>query len=835
MATSISVLLITENLVRQQSVTDLLTERNVNVIHVQDSSHAVSMLKQRTVDLIISDTFIGQMDAWRLVRMVRANLFGVPSDTPYILITDTHCEHIAKTTASAFAINHVVAAEHLDRLPDLVVAFSDSNEPVDNRMSVLVVEDDPDIAELASRLLKNNYRVQVANTGTLGVEKFKAGKFDIVLLDVQLPEMSGGEVLKHILAVNAQQAVVIMTAHGSTELAEQLLIDGAVDFISKPFKGEQLRKVIAIAAQRENYLVSNSQFEDKVKTIKRREEQFRQLSEAHTRLLNHLSTVVMELDTEGYIKFINKAWVLLTGFSKDDTMGRSLADFAFGDDGNTRQYVQHNLTQMLEGKAVSKRIEFQLETKHGDAIWVEVQFNDLYRQGKVSGVTVNLDNIDDRKKAEMQLNHLASHDTLTNLYNRHYFDNELNRLAVTAQKQGVVHALLYLDLDHFKVINDTQGHHQGDIILKEVASAISSVKREADVFCRVGGDEFALLLPRTNQNEAREIANEICSLLQQGHYQFGERIFKISCSIGATEINGEQTEPEMYLQQADIALYVAKKRGRNLVHVFEKADKETEDFQMSVQWVHVLQEAITKDQLILHFQPVVDAVTRQVHYFEALVRLEIDGKLIFPGEFIPAIERVEDINLLDHQVISKAMSMISKHSVLEKVAINLSAQAFSDERLLPLVEEKLNQYGVNPQQIIFEVTESASLTNLGATQDMIQKLMELGCEFSIDDFGTGFSTFSYLKQLPANCVKVDGSFVKDMKDNPIDKALVKSICEVARALDKTTVAEFVEDEETAQELQGLGVDYLQGYHISKPLGIDVIEERYELKRNVGNY
>lgn len=826
MATSISVLLITEDVERQQSVTDLLIEHSVEVIHVQDASSAIARLKQQEVDVIISDTFIGQMDAWRLVRMVRANLFRVPSETPYILITDTYCEHIAKTTASAFTINHVVAKEHLASLPELVMSFSDTTETPDNRMSVLVVEDDPDIAELASRLLRGNYTVQVATTGTQGVNKYREGEFDIVLLDVQLPEMSGSEVLKHILAMNAQQAVVIMTAHGSLELAEALLIEGAVDFISKPFKGEQLRKVIAIAAQRENYLVSNSQFEEKVITIKRREEQFRQLSEAHTRLLNHLSTVVMELDTDGYIKFINKAWVLLTGYSREDTLGHSLADFAFGDDGNTRQYVQHHMRQMLDGKTASKRIEFQLETKSSDAIWVEVQFNDLYRKGKVSGVTANLDNIDDRKKAEMQLSHLASHDTLTNLYNRHYFDTELNRLAETADTQGVVHSLLYLDLDHFKVINDTQGHHQGDIILKEVAGTISSIKRETDVFCRVGGDEFALLLPRTDRHEAREIGNEICALLQQGHYQFGDRIFKISCSIGATEINGEQTEPEMYLQQADIALYVAKRRGRNLVHVFEKADKETEDFQNSVQWVHVLQEAISKDQLILHFQPVVDADTREVHYFEALVRLEIDDKLIFPGEFIPAIERVEDINLLDHQVISKAMSMISLHPVLKKVAINLSAQAFSDERLLPLVEEKLAQYGVHPQQIIFEVTESASLTNLGATQDMIRALMELGCEFSIDDFGTGFSTFSYLKQLPANSVKVDGSFVKDMKDNPIDKALVKSICEVSRALDKTTVAEFVEDEATAIELQDLGVDFLQGYHISKPLGIEVINERY---------
>jgi diguanylate cyclase (GGDEF)-like protein len=376
------------------------------------------------------------------------------------------------------------------------------------------------------------------------------------------------------------------------------------------------------------------------------------------------------------------------------------------------------------------------------------------------------------------------------------------------------------------MINDTQGHHQGDVILKEVSKRIKALKRDVDIFCRLGGDEFALLLPKTNKQQAQEMAQDICNMLQQGHYQCDERIYKISGSVGVSEINGNEELPETYLQQADIALYVAKRRGRNLVHVYSKEDKESENFQVSLHWVHTLQKAIINDQLILHFQPVINATTRTVEYFEALVRLEIDNKIIMPGEFIPALERIEDINLLDHQVISKALYMMRQHASLKKVAINLSAQAFSDERLLPLIEEKLAQYSIRPQQIIFEVTESASLTNLSATQFMINKLMDLGCEFSIDDFGTGFSTFTYLKQLPANCIKVDGSFVKDMVRNPIDKALVRAICEVAKALNKTTVAEFVEDEATLIALCEMGVDYLQGYHISRPMDIQSLESKY---------
>ncbi len=826
MADATRLLLITEHHSRYSELQTLFNGNAFSIAHAVDSAEAVRLLKQEAYELVVSDTDIGEMDAWRLVRMLRANLFRCTKETPFILIADTYCEHIAETTANAFAINKVIGKDQLEAIPATVNFLLQSGETTEYNQRVLIVEDDPDILEVSRRLLQQSYLVDTAMTGKKGLEKYQQGEYDIVLLDIQLPEMTGGEVLRRIMEINPKQAVVIMTAHGGTDLAEELMIAGAVDFIPKPFKREELRRVMAIAAHRENYLISNAQFEDKVITIKQREDQYKNLSEAHTRLLNHLSTVVMELDEQGCIKFVNKAWLKQTGYKKAETLGKSLVDFAHGDDDNTRNYVQHHLEQIFDGSQHYKKLEFQLAKSDGSAMWVETQFNDLYRQGKVSGVTVTLDNIDDRKKAELKLNHLASHDTLTNLYNRHYFDTELKRLAETAKGHGHVHYLLYLDLDHFKIINDTQGHYQGDIILKEVAASITSVKREADVFCRVGGDEFALLLPRTLKEEAQELAQSICDLLQQGHYQFNDRIYKISCSIGVTEINGEEQKPETYLQQADIALYVAKKRGRNLVHLYGKEDRDTEDFQASVQWVHILQQAIINDQLILHFQPVVDAHTRDVKYFEALVRLEIDGKMIMPGEFIPALERVEDINLLDHQVISKAMSMISEHQVLRKVAINLSAQAFSDERLLPLVEEKLKQFGVAPGQIIFEVTESASLTNLGATQDMIAKLMELGCEFSIDDFGTGFSTFSYLKQLPANCVKVDGSFVKDMVNNPIDKALVKSICEVASALDKTTVAEFVEDEATAIELKELGVDYLQGYHISRPLSIDVIESKY---------
>lgn len=828
MARKLSVLLVTSDNVKAQEIKSILKEQCSSIVWVKNSNDAIKELKQVSYCAILSDIDIGSLDGWRLARMVRANLFACPSHTPFLLLTTTYCEHIAESTASAFAINKVVGDEQLHLLPELLSHFGQDQVSVASDLSVLIVEDDLHIAELASRILKPNYEVEAVHTGLAAVNAYQPGKYDIVLLDVQLPEMSGGEVLRHIMQKSPRQAVVIMTAHGGSDLAEELMMAGAVDFIQKPFKAEQLRKVMSIAAHRESYLISNSQFEEKVIAIKRSKEQYQHLLEEHQRLLDHLSTVVMELDLEGQIRFVNEAWKSVTEYTYADTIGRNLWFFERSIVNSDAEHprIKDILADITAGIIQYRKVEFQVRCKNGQSLWMEAQFNVLEKDESIIGITATLDNIDERKLAQIRLNHLASHDTLTDLYNRHSFDSQLTELTENAKVSGQTHSLLYLDLDHFKVINDTQGHYQGDLILKEVAQSLKRKKREADILCRVGGDEFALLLPNTNSCEATYFAQEICDTLKSGHFKYDDRVYKVSCSIGVTEIKGEVTDPAVYLQQADIALYVAKRRGRDLVHLFRKEDRDSEDFQVAVHWVRAMQEAIINDQLVLHFQPVINAEFRHVHYYEALVRLDIDGKLIMPGEFIPALERAEDMTLLDHQVISKAIYMIHKHPVLKKVAINLSAQAFSDQRLLPLIKEKLSYYDVRPEQIIFEVTESASLTNLVATRDMITQLMELGCEFSIDDFGTGFSTFNYLKQLPANSVKIDGSFVKDMLDNPIDYAVVKSICGVAKALNKTTVAEFVENLELLQALKDMGVDFLQGYYISRPLDIVAIEEKY---------
>jgi len=340
--------------------------------------------------------------------------------------------------------------------------------------------------------------------------------------------------------------------------------------------------------------------------------------------------------------------------------------------------------------------------------------------------------------------------------------------------------------------------------------------RDSDIFSRIGGDEFALLLPNTTQKIALKIADDICALLDDYQCKIEGQVFKINCSIGISEITGQEGNPEEYMKQADIALYAAKKQGRNLAHIYDRNDIHSKDLQVTMEWTRKLHQAVADDNLVLYFQPVVEISNRKTAYYEALVRLTIDGRIVAPGEFIPALERQGDMSLLDKQVIGKAIKYLAEYPELKKIAINLSAQGFSHERLLPLIKEKLEKYQVDAHQIIFELTESASLSNITATRQIVSLIGELGCEFSIDDFGTGFSTFNYLKQLPAQSVKIDGSFVVDLATNPVDRALVKAIYEVATALNKKTVAEFVENEQTLELLQEIGVTYAQGFHLGKP-------------------
>lgn len=818
-----SILLISKKEPLRKKVLSALHLVGFNIYEASDSKEAINYLRTQTFTLVITEVDIGDVDGWRLARLIRSGILNSPSDLPILLLADNHCERIAETTARMFDINRVLSYQELDLLSLVVKQLFEGVGHLNRRKRILVIEDTEDTANLIKRMLQNQYEIDIANDGIAGVEAFKQGIYDIVLLDIMMPGMSGDEVLEVINSLNPKQVVIAMTAHGTIDLAELLLSQGATDYIQKPFKAEQLRKICDIASKREDFLIANEQFTAKSIALQSEQERFDSLSKNHYRVLDSLSTVVIEIAQNRRISFLNNAWFKSTNYLVSESIGQLFTDFISHASPKVKLYIEESFDNLLNGNQSQDTLEVQLNKKDGNTLWCEINLSPHFDGDlNIIGISGTIDDISVRKKAEQRLKHVALHDTLTGIHNRYYFDNELRNIANKARRTALEHSLLYLDLDHFKIINDSQGHHQGDLVLKEVSRLLEERTRSSDVLCRIGGDEFALLLTNTCVDDAQIMAEEICQVISDSSFTFSDKTYKVSCSIGIAKIDGHAPSCEHYLQQADIAMFSAKEKGRNRVHIYTDEDQTSEQLKQSFLWVQKLQDAITQDNIVLHFQPIIDVKTRTVECYEVLVRLIVDGKMVFPNDFIPSLEKAEDVHLLDRHVIALAFKTMQQKPILKRLAINLSAQAFTDDRLFAYITEQLSKYHIDPSKIVFELTESASLTNITGTQRMVSKLNQHGCHFSIDDFGTGFSTFSYLKQIPAGCVKIDGSFVQDMLKNPIDAVLVRSINETAKALGKTTVAEFVEDAETLDKLTELGVDYAQGYHIGKPMPIDEI-------------
>lgn len=800
----------------------LSANTDYEIVTAGTGSSAVLLLKKLHIHCVVSDIYLEGVDGWRLARMVRSGVFNCDASIPFLLVSSTWCKRIAEKTAREFDIDHLLPYENYPQLAEIL------NQPVDlhreqRKDRVLAIEDTEETALLVQRILRQRFEVDIASEGESGLALWREKKHSIVLLDVMLPGISGPEIMDQILAEKPDQTIVIMTAHGSMDLAEELVFRGAADFISKPFAANQLRKVCEIAAHREDFMISNQQFAETVTSLEESQTNLLEQAQEHKDILDNLTSAIVELDGDGRIVFVNSTWIQMTGWKEQESMGRAFTDVVFVDPYSSTLEISKAISRVVNDASARFRLQFKLKDRFGEAIWVEARLTGRQSGNNSGSVFISVDDISARKHAEQKLEHIAMHDTLTGLHNRYFFDNELIRITALAKHNQLQYALLYIDLNHFKAINDTQGHQQGDAVLCRVAEQLQERAQETESLFRLGGDEFALFLADMDAESARSAARSICELIENEKYITGDQTFKVSCCVGISMIDGSLDKPQDYLQRADIALYVAKGYGSGGVHMYTDQDQQSDNVRLSMQWLHRVRHEIEQDNLVLHFQPVYHIPTAKVAYYEVLVRLMIDERLVYPGEFIPALERFHEVSLLDLHVVAKSISVLAKHPGLKKLAINLSAQAFHNEQLVPLIEQKLNEYDVSPSKVIFELTESASLSNLAATQSMVKTLANMGCSFSIDDFGTGFSTFSYLKSLPADTVKIDGSFVKEMKNSENDRALVRSIRDVASTLGKLAVAEFVEDQVTLDLLKEFKVEYAQGYFLGKPQPIESLD------------
>lgn len=436
----------------------------------------------------------------------------------------------------------------------------------------------------------------------------------------------------------------------------------------------------------------------------------------------------------------------------------------------------------------------------------------------------------DKRVAESTLEHLAYHDSLTGLVNRREFERRLSLTIEESHSTGENHALLFLDLDQFKVVNDTCGHFAGDELLKQLSSHMKRFVRTDDTFARLGGDEFGILLRGCDLLHAKDIAEKLCEEVREFRFIWQEKMFSVSLSVGMTEISAKTRSSGEVLSQADLACYAAKDRGRDNVQLFQASDLDMRRRKSDMDWFGRLQEALRSDvnHFVLYYQQMLALAGKHRGSFhtEFLLRLEYDGSLIPPGAFIPGAERFGLMPRIDRRVIALAFQAVKASGFSQNNGntyfINLSGSSLSDEGLYRYIRDKAREYDILPSSICFEITETSAISNLNETIGFIEKLRADGFKFALDDFGSGMSSFSYLKALPIDYLKIDGGFVRNMLEDPVDYGIVDACNRIAHAAGLQTIAEFVENGQIKDALADLGVDYAQGYGIWRPRRLPII-------------
>ncbi|MEO0971954.1 MAG: EAL domain-containing protein [Pseudomonadota bacterium] len=439
-----------------------------------------------------------------------------------------------------------------------------------------------------------------------------------------------------------------------------------------------------------------------------------------------------------------------------------------------------------------------------------------------------LNDITQARELSRRLSHEATRDSLTGLLNRRAFESKLVHLIDETPVRECNSALCYLDLDQFKVINDTCGHHAGDELLRQLSQLLNGRVRSSDTLARLGGDEFALLLEDCALEDATRVSNGIRRAVEDHRFAWEDRVFNVGVSIGLVAIDQTTSSASLALQHADSACYAAKDRGRNRVHIYSPNDEDLQQLRGEMLWVGRINEALLHDRFVLWQQPIVRCDgQREGHHLEVLVRMLDDaGEAIPPGAFLPAAERYGLAPKIDGWVAREVFKTLEAHPEwaegLSMVAVNLSGQSLGNAEFMASLLALFDEFNVPAGKICFEITETAAVTHLAHAAEFITALRQRGCHFALDDFGSGLSSFGYLRTLPVDFLKIDGQFVRDIVTDRVDHGMVRSINELGQLMGKQTIAEFVENEEILEALREIGVDFAQGYGIGRPVALDPV-------------
>jgi diguanylate cyclase (GGDEF)-like protein/PAS domain S-box-containing protein len=686
---------------------------------------------------------------------------------------------------------------------------------------ILIVEDERIIAlDLQRRLIRFEFPAPVITTNGLdALKSIDADKPDIILMDIMLSSDFDGIETATIIKEKYNIPLIFLTAYSDEKTVERAKKAEPYGYILKPFKEKELYTTIDIALYK---------FESNEK-LKKQE----RWSAA---ILHSIDDGIIATNQDGLIEFMNPVAEKITNYIQEDVKNLSLDEIFELTDSKTQTIIKMPTFSISNTDPFLFKDSF-MSNKKRDSIHIDGSIAAIIdKNGNIEGQVLAFRDITEKHKLSQTISYQSKHDTLTGLLNREWFSKILQDLIDDSISEGSNHAFLYMDLDQFKVVNDVLGHTAGDEMLLTTTNVINKVIRSSDTCARLGGDEFGILLEGAHLQQALFIAKRLQSRLVESKVIRDKQVFNINTSIGIVMLTENSIDLQSVLAAADDACFIAKDEGGKKITVYNDDENLFVKRRGEMQWISRLTKALEEHQFELFFQPIepLDKSVVQLKKCELLIRMK-DGNNghIPPNDFLPSAERYKLMPAIDRWVINNAFlnhkllsDKLGKENNNYMFSVNLSPDFLAEEDSLDFIIYKFEEYEIDPKQICFEITETTAIGNMQAATDFIHKLKDIGCLFSLDDFGSGFSSFNYLKNLPVDFLKIDGIFVKDMDEDSVNRAMVKAINSLGQVIGLKTIAEFVRNSDIIDELRIIGVDYIQGYEIGKPEPISGLIENY---------
>jgi len=669
------------------------------------------------------------------------------------------------------------------------------------------------LADALGEIRGQPYRLEVTSTLADALNRIKHGRVDAILLDLSLPDSSGLTTFLRLQPKAPEVPIVVLIENGAEDLGTDAVTRGALDFLLRDHLSATLvERVLRYATERTHTMLA----------LKASEQRYREL-------FQNVTAGVFQTTDDGKFMAANPALVRMLGYgNEDELLALDITHDVYMDPEH-----RTNWAKAMQEAGEVRNAEMVLKRKDGSKI-VVLENSRAVRDadGRVLFYEGTLTDITAAHELSQQLSYEASHDALTGLSNRREFELRLQRALEMAQATGAQHAMLFLDLDRFKIVNDTCGHVAGDELLRQLGEMLQNRVRNNDIVARLGGDEFAVLLHNCRPEDAEQIANNLLKTVEQFEFIWGTNKFALGASIGLVTIDSHFKRLTQVMNAADSACYVAKDAGRNRVAIYQEDSRLLERRHGEMEWVARAKRALVENRLFLEAQEIrplyqPEGSAPRLPHYELLLRMRDEsGRAVPPGAFLPAVERYNLSIRYDRWVLATALQWVGAHGDqlkrVSKIFINLSKDSVADPETAEFVRQSLASSGVDPRRIGFETSESVAVGNLGKANALIMALRRFGCSFALDDFGSGVSSFAYLKALAVDHLKIDGMFVGNLSQDRVDYAMVRSIKEIGHVMGKIVIAESVESESALQNLREIGVDYAQGFVIGAPKALTEI-------------